>query len=56
MKNFTIDNQIMTKVKFTKTLYAQLASQQFFPPKIYHLPSPNSPNFKSYELGMKLVR
>ncbi|ORX85322.1 SGT1-domain-containing protein [Anaeromyces robustus] len=54
MRNFSIDNQVMTKVKFTKTLYAQLVSQQFFPPKIYHLPNPNSPNFKSYELGMKL--
>jgi hypothetical protein len=55
MRNFPLDNQIMTKVKFTKTLYAQLASQQFFPPKIYHLPNPKSPNFKSYELGMKLA-
>lgn len=55
MRNFTIDNQIMTKVKFTKTLYAQLTSQQFFPPKIYHLPNPNSPDFKSHELGMKLA-
>ncbi|OUM62081.1 hypothetical protein PIROE2DRAFT_62123 [Piromyces sp. E2] len=55
MRNFSIDNQVMTTVKFTKTLYAQLASQQFFPPKIYHLPNPNSPNYKSYELGMKLA-
>ncbi|ORX50317.1 SGT1-domain-containing protein [Piromyces finnis] len=55
MRNFSINDQVMTKVKFTKTLYAQLASQQFFPPKIYHLPNPNSPNFKAHELGMKLA-
>lgn len=42
-------------VPFNRALYAQLAQQQFQPPRGYPLPSPTSPGFKAADLGMKLT-
>ena len=42
-------------VSFNRALYAQLAQQQFQPPRGYPLPAPNNPTFKAANLGMKLT-
>ena len=42
-------------VTFNRALYAQLAQQQFQPPRGYPLPPLNSPAFRAAELGMKLT-
>jgi len=46
---------VLTSVRFTRCLYAQLACQKFFPPKPFTLPPQNDPQYKAEELGMKLV-
>lgn len=45
------------QVTFTKCLYAQLVQQKFVPDRRsgYTLPAPSHPQYKAYELGMKLV-
>lgn len=45
------------QVTFTKCLYAQLMQQKFAPDRRsgYTLPLPSHPQYKAYELGMKLV-
>lgn len=45
------------QVTFTKCLYAQLVQQKFVPDRRsgYTLPLPSHPQYKAYELGMKLV-
>ena len=42
----------------TRCLYAQLSQQRFSPDKRsgWNIPAPSNTNFKSYDLGMKLVR
>ncbi|NXP82133.1 ECD protein, partial [Ramphastos sulfuratus] len=44
-------------VTFTKCLYAQLMQQKFVPDRRsgYTLPPPSHPQYKAYELGMKLA-
>jgi hypothetical protein len=55
MENFPPSTSITVTVKFTKTLYAQMISQRFHPPKPFKLPASTSKKFKAAELGMKLV-
>lgn len=57
MKYFPPENRVFRNVTFTKCLYAQLLSQKFLPDvKIgWNIPPVNSPQFKSYDLGMKLA-
>lgn len=45
------------QVTFTRCLYAQLAQQKFVPDRRsgYTLPAPSHPQYRAYELGMKLV-
>lgn len=45
------------QVTFTRCLYAQLAQQKFVPDRRsgYTLPAPSDPQYRAYELGMKLV-
>lgn len=45
------------QVTFTKCLYAQLVQQMFVPDRRsgYTLPLPSHPQYKAFELGMKLV-
>ncbi|KAM9550533.1 protein ecdysoneless homolog [Guaruba guarouba] len=56
-KTFRPEERVMTLVTFTKCLYAQLVQQKFAPDRRsgYTLPLPSHPQFKAYELGMKLA-
>ncbi|NXT01623.1 ECD protein, partial [Jacana jacana] len=56
-QTFPPDERVMTVVTFTKCLYAQLVQQKFLPDKRsgYTLPLPSHPQYKAYELGMKLA-
>ncbi|KAM6067429.1 protein ecdysoneless homolog [Chlamydotis macqueenii] len=56
-KTFPPDERVMTVVTFTKCLYAQLVQQKFVPDRRsgYTLPLPSDPQYKAYELGMKLA-
>ncbi|XP_034993927.1 protein ecdysoneless homolog [Zootoca vivipara] len=56
-KIFPPDTRIMTSVTFTKCLYAQLVKQTFVPDRRsgYSLPPRSDPQYKAYELGMKLA-
>ncbi|XP_030343569.1 protein ecdysoneless homolog isoform X2 [Strigops habroptila] len=55
-KTFRPEERVMSVVTFTKCLYAQLVQQKFVPDRRsgYTLPLPSHPQFKAYELGMKL--
>ncbi|CAI2171851.1 14211_t:CDS:10 [Funneliformis geosporum] len=55
MENFPPSTSITVTVKFTKTLYAQMLSQRFYPPKPFRLPDGTSEKFKASELGMKVA-
>ncbi|CAG8598551.1 10756_t:CDS:10 [Paraglomus brasilianum] len=55
MDKFPPSTSITVTVKMTRTLYAQLSSQKFHPPKPFKLPPPSSSNFKSADLGMKVA-
>ncbi|KAM6266022.1 protein ecdysoneless homolog [Porphyrio hochstetteri] len=56
-RTFPPDSRVMTAVTFTKCLYAQLVQQKFLPDRRsgYTLPLPSDPQYKAYELGMKLA-
>ncbi|XP_075615109.1 protein ecdysoneless homolog [Balearica regulorum gibbericeps] len=56
-QTFPPDERVMTVVTFTKCLYAQLVQQKFVPDRRsgYTLPPPSHPQYKAYELGMKLA-
>ncbi|NXW42938.1 ECD protein, partial [Nyctiprogne leucopyga] len=56
-QTFPPDERVMTVVIFTKCLYAQLVQQKFVPDRRsgYTLPLPSHPQYKAYELGMKLA-
>ncbi|NXC12731.1 ECD protein, partial [Corythaeola cristata] len=56
-QTFLPDERVMTVVTFTKCLYAQLMQQKFVPDRRsgYTLPLPSHPQYKAYELGMKLA-
>ncbi|KAH0623562.1 hypothetical protein JD844_006452 [Phrynosoma platyrhinos] len=56
-KMFPPETRIMTSVRFTKCLYAQLVQQTFVPDKRsgYSLPPRSHPQYKAHELGMKLA-
>ena len=55
METFSPSTNVAMTVKMTKTMYAQLVSQQFFAPRAFTLPPAHSRSFKAYELGMKVV-
>ncbi|XP_053927273.1 protein ecdysoneless homolog [Cuculus canorus] len=56
-RTFPADNRVMTVVTFTKCLYAMLVQQKFVPDRRsgYTLPLPSHPQYKAYDLGMKLA-
>ncbi|KFW93115.1 Protein SGT1, partial [Phalacrocorax carbo] len=56
-QTFPPGERVMTIVTFTKCLYAQLMQQKFVPDRRsgYTLPPPSHPQYKAYELGMKLA-
>ena len=47
----------MTRVRFSKYLYAMLTHESFTPPQhpTFRLPARSSSQFKAHELGVKLV-
>ncbi|XP_066047847.1 protein ecdysoneless homolog [Chamaea fasciata] len=56
-RTFPAEQRVMTLVTFTRCLYAQLVQQQFVPDRRsgYTLPAPSHPQYRAYELGMKLA-
>uniref|UniRef100_A0A8C1IA99 Ecdysoneless homolog (Drosophila) n=1 Tax=Cyprinus carpio TaxID=7962 RepID=A0A8C1IA99_CYPCA len=54
---FTPDTRVMTSVKFTHCLYAQLQQQSFVPDRRsgFTLPVHSHPQYRAHELGMKLA-
>ena len=50
-----VQDLVTTIITFNQALYAQLAQQQFEPPRGYPLPPQNNPAFKAADLGMKLT-
>ncbi|XP_072347582.1 protein ecdysoneless homolog isoform X1 [Scyliorhinus torazame] len=56
-KLFLPKTRVMTLVKFTKCLYAQLQQQHFMPDRRsgYTLPAQSDQHFKAHALGMKLA-
>ncbi|XP_030308890.1 protein ecdysoneless homolog [Calypte anna] len=56
-RTFPPEQCVMAAVTFTKCLYAQLMQQKFVPDRRsgYVLPLPSHPQYKAYELGMKLA-
>ncbi|KAK7113122.1 protein ecdysoneless homolog [Littorina saxatilis] len=56
MNHFKPENMVVTRVRFTRCLYAQLLQQKFRPDKHsgFMLPSASNPKFKEQDLGMKL--
>nr|XP_056706478.1 protein ecdysoneless homolog [Euleptes europaea] len=56
-KVFPPESRVMTSVTFTRCLYAQLVQQSFVPDRRsgYSLPPRSHPEYKAYELGMKLA-
>jgi hypothetical protein len=55
MDRFPPSRSVTVRVRFTRTLYAQLTCQKFHPPKPFHLPPRSAPAFRAAELGMKLA-
>ncbi|KAI8838561.1 SGT1 protein-domain-containing protein [Chytriomyces cf. hyalinus JEL632] len=56
MSHFHPSTNIQTSIRFTRTLYAQLVSQEFpIPPKSFRLPSQDASDFKAHDLGMKVA-
>lgn len=57
MKYFPPENRVNTSVTFTKCLYAMTIHNNFTADRRtgWNLPTPNSPQFKSHSLGVKLA-
>ncbi len=58
MSRFPPSTNILRSVKMTRTAYAQLVGQKFFPPKIFGQWRENedSKEYKWKDIGMKIVR
>ncbi|XP_073683376.1 protein ecdysoneless homolog [Garra rufa] len=56
-RTFPPDTRVMTSVKFTRCLYAQLQQQSFVPDRRsgFTLPARSHPQYRAHELGMKLA-
>lgn len=57
MRHFPPETRVMTAVRYSKALYAQMAAHRYTPDARtgWNLPSPLNKDFKAHELGMKLV-
>lgn len=58
MNRFPPNTSVLSPVKMTRTAYAQLLGQKFFPPKIFgNWKEPEgSTEWKRRDVGMKIVR
>ncbi|KAJ8013937.1 hypothetical protein DPEC_G00035030 [Dallia pectoralis] len=56
-RTFPTDTQVLTSVTFTHCLYAQMRQQNFTPDRRsgFTLPARSHPQYRAYELGMKLA-
>uniref|UniRef100_A0A673KD85 Protein ecdysoneless homolog n=1 Tax=Sinocyclocheilus rhinocerous TaxID=307959 RepID=A0A673KD85_9TELE len=56
-RTFPPDTRVMTSIKFTRCLYAQLQQQSFVPDRRsgFKLPFRSHPQYRAHELGMKLA-
>ncbi|XP_037784120.1 protein ecdysoneless homolog [Penaeus monodon] len=57
MRHFPPETRVMTACRFSKALYAQLASQRYSPDVRtgWELPPPAQSEFKQHDIGMKLA-
>lgn len=61
MKRFPPEPSALSRIKMTRTLYAQLMGQKFFPPKPFERVNwlgstvPETPSRRHKEMGMKIV-
>lgn len=58
MTRFPPEPSVEMTAKLTRTAYAQLVGQKFYPPKIFGrwTEPEESPEYKAKDLGMKIVR
>lgn len=55
MAAFPPADLVLTAPTWSRCLYAQVALQEYAPPRGYPLPLPSDPGFKAAELGLKLT-
>ena len=57
MARFPPEPSVKMTVKLTRTAYAQLVSQKFYPPKIFGRwkEAEGTPEWRSKDIGMKIV-
>lgn len=57
MRHFPPETRVMTAVRFSKALYAQLSAHRYTPDSRtgWNMPSPLHPEFKARDVGMKLA-
>ena len=58
MARFPPEPSVDMTVKLTRTAYAQLVGQKFYPPKVFGrwTEPEDSPEYKTKDLGMKIAR
>lgn len=57
MEQFTLKKKLMTRIRFTRCMYAQISQQPFTPDmqSEWSLPPASDPQYKAHELGLKLA-
>lgn len=57
MEQFTLKTRLMSRIRFTRCLYAQLSQQPFKPDRLsdWTLPPVSNPQYKAHEMGLKLA-
>lgn len=57
MRYFPPETRLMTEVRFTRCLYAQLRQHRYMPDRRtgWNLPLPNAPEFVAHDLGLKVA-
>lgn len=57
MSRFPPEPSVLTTTKMTRTAYAQLMGQKFYPPKIYGrwTEREDTPGWRWRDIGMKIV-
>lgn len=57
MARFPPEPSVLTTVRLTRTAYAQLVGQKFYPPKVFGRweAAENTPEWRWKDVGMKIV-